>query len=96
MNAIGFHPEAAEELEASVIWYSNRSPVAARRFVEEVEHALQEIVRAPTLWPRYDQARRFVLRRYPYSVIYQERSGLIEVLAVAHAKRRPGYWKHRA
>jgi hypothetical protein len=40
--------------------------------------------------------RRFLLHRFPYLLIYREREdGVIQILAVAHTSRRPGYWKER-
>ena len=39
--------------------------------------------------------RRALLGRFPYFVVYRERSRKIEIIAVAHAKRRPGYWARR-
>ncbi len=39
--------------------------------------------------------RRYLLHRFPYHVVFRERGKAIEVVAVAHVKRRPGYWKSR-
>ncbi|MBK7075209.1 MAG: hypothetical protein IPH44_23220 [Myxococcales bacterium] len=41
------------------------------------------------------QARRFLFKRFPYYLIYRERDGMVEVVAVMHARRHPGYWRHR-
>lgn len=40
-------------------------------------------------------ARHVLLRRFPYFVVYRERSEDIHVIAVAHTSRKPGYWRHR-
>ena len=43
-----------------------------------------------------DEFREAVLRRYPYSVVYRvATSGDVQVIAVAHASREPGYWRDR-
>jgi plasmid stabilization system protein ParE len=94
-NKLTFHPEAAEELEATTAWYAKRSVAAAAQFVAEVEHALEQVVSSPARWPRYGRARRYVMRRYPFSVVYWEMETGVEVLAVVHAKRRPGFWQGR-
>jgi plasmid stabilization system protein ParE len=39
--------------------------------------------------------RIFPTRRFPYSLVYQLRSDELQVLAVAHHKRRPQYWTGR-
>jgi toxin ParE1/3/4 len=40
--------------------------------------------------------RKFTLHRFPFVIFYQEHAAKIQVLAVAHARRRPGYWKTRS
>jgi plasmid stabilization system protein ParE len=80
-----------------VDWYLERSLEASESFLREFERGLSLIRETPRLWPRFEAGtRRYVLRRFPYSIIYRERGeDLIEVIAVAHDKRRPGYWRGR-
>lgn len=95
-NAV-FHPEAQAEYDAAVAWYQSRSPRAASRFEAEVEHVLGLIEFSPELFPSYDDDHRFaVLRRFPYSVVYQIQPGQVHVVAVAHSSRSAGYWQGRA
>jgi len=53
-------------------------------------------VEAPERWPKHRHGcRRYVFPNpYPYSLIYRT-AERVEIVAVAHQKRRPGYWKHR-
>jgi len=91
-----FHPEAEEEYLASLSWYRDRSPVAATNFESAVEVALQTIQKAPQRWPIYfNDFRKYVLRQFPFSIIYQEFLSEIVIFAVAHGSRRPGYWRER-
>lgn len=93
---VSFHPEAVEEIEAVIRWYANRSRRAAQRFVDELHAAVETIEAAPNRWPEFDgEARRVLLHRFPYLVIYRVTKQRIEVLAVAHGHRRPGYWRER-
>lgn len=89
---------SAAELEyaATTNWYLERSEAAAAQFVEEVQHALEKIAAAPGRWPpaKYG-TRRFLLHRFPFSVVYRELPDVIQIVAVAHCHRRPGYWKER-
>ena len=88
--------EALEEAEAAARWYAARSAVAARRFSEEMDAAEPAIAAHPNAWPPYDHGtRRYLLRRFPFSVIYAAHSDRIVILAVAHGRRRPGYWQDR-
>jgi len=62
----------------------------------EIGASLKQIASHPQLYPVFTRnTRRRVLEGFPYSVIFQEKADLILVVAVAHAKRRPGYWKAR-
>ncbi|MSV32471.1 MAG: type II toxin-antitoxin system RelE/ParE family toxin [Bryobacterales bacterium] len=93
---VRFHPDAVEEAEAAVDWYAKRSRRVANRFLLELEGALGAICEAPGRWPFFDgPARRILFRRFPYVLIYRACEDRIEVLAVAHGRRRPGYWKNR-
>jgi plasmid stabilization system protein ParE len=88
--------EAQEEINAAFDWYFTRSPEAADGFLTEIGASLAQIVSHPQLYPAYTKnTRRRVLAGFPYSVIFQEKDDAILVVAVAHAKRRAGYWRRR-
>jgi len=96
-SRVVFHPEAVREIEEARGWYSERGPAAEDGFLAELDHAVQQVTAAPLRWPRHRvNTRRFVFRRYPYSLIYRPYAGLVRVLAVAHDKRRAEYWISRA
>ena len=96
-RVLELHEEAGAEYDAAFDWYLERSPDAALKFDAEFDRALAEIVQAPHRWasgPHH--TRRFLLRKFPFVVIYRERDEIaIQVLAVAHTSRKPGYWKGR-
>lgn len=88
--------EALEEAEAAARWYAERSPAAAAAFSEEIDAAESAIARLPDAWPRFDHhTRRYLLRRFPFSVVYRVEPRRILIVAVAHGRRRPAYWKSR-
>ncbi|HEY0555348.1 MAG TPA: type II toxin-antitoxin system RelE/ParE family toxin [Thermoanaerobaculia bacterium] len=89
-------PEALREIDDAFEWYFERSLQAAEGLVAGVTSALGLIASAPGIWPHFEAGtRRYVLRKFPYSIIYREIEGGIEVIAVAHQKRRPRYWRGR-
>jgi plasmid stabilization system protein ParE len=93
---LDIHPAALRDLESAIAWYLERSEPAAHNFVAEVDHAIELIVDSPARWPRGGHStRKFVLQRFPYALIYRERETDIQLLAVAHGNRKPGYWKNR-
>lgn len=65
-------------------------------FIAEFEHSLSVLCSYPRLGPVWrGGTRRFPLRRFPYSIIYQLKPNEIRVIALAHQSRRPGYWRGR-
>lgn len=91
---------AAAEFAEAVRWYEERTPGVGVKFLAAVQQALRRIETRPEAGspvPRSQRsaARRVVLRRFPYQLIYYVRDSEIAVVAVAHTKRRPGYWKRR-
>ena len=88
--------EAIEEAEAAARWYAERSSSAATGFADEIDTAIAAIEQNPEAWPPHVHAtRHYLLRRYPFSVVYRVEATRILVVAVAHGNRRPGYWKSR-
>jgi toxin ParE1/3/4 len=96
MKAVEFHPEATAELEAAIEYYEQCSPGLGVDLRKEVEIAAQKIQSAPLRWMPYSKnTRRFLIQRFSYLVIFLEFDERIFIVAVAHGKRRPGYWHGR-
>ena len=69
---------------------------ALAEFRATVSEAIGNIAKASGRWPKYlHGTRRFVLRRFPFSIIYLDDPDVVSIVAVAHSKRKPGYWKPR-
>jgi plasmid stabilization system protein ParE len=70
--------------------------LAARGFLLALDQGIKAILEAPERWPKHRYGcRRYVFpNQYPYTLIYRLTPG-VEIVAVAHQKRRPGYWRHR-
>lgn len=96
MAEVRFHPEAQAEYQAAFEWYQARSPLAADRFEAELEKVLGLVASSPTMFPLVDDSHRYaMLRRFPYSLVYQALPDGVHVVAVAHSRRKPGYWQGR-
>lgn len=96
MTSIVFHPLAELEMLEAQLYYKNRSEVAAQAFALHMEHALSTISESPETWPTVrGEVRRYVLTRYPFSVLYRLEANHVFVTAIAHQSRRPGYWHDR-
>jgi plasmid stabilization system protein ParE len=84
------------EAEAAAQWYLERSPTAAARFSAELDEAEAAILERPEAWPIGQRGtRRYLLHHFPFVVIYRIEESRILIVAVAHARRRPGYWTNR-
>ncbi len=90
------------ELDAAADWYGFRGPELGQVFIEEVRKALRVIADQPgtfPVWPGVHHTppiHRFLLSRFPFALPYIVANERVVVLAVAHIRRRPGYWLTRA
>ena len=93
---VKFHPEARAELREARGWYYERSPLSATAFAHAVDNAVSGIVEAPIKYPLAEHTtRKFVLQRFPFNIFFLPGEFEIVSVAVAHQKRRPGYWSSR-
>ena len=93
-----FHPQAEAELEAAASWYDERRPGLGAEFIAAVRSKVRQVLVAPERWPLVKGTRRALVRRFAYAIVYREvqgSDGVVEVVAVAHLKRRPRYWGGR-
>jgi toxin ParE1/3/4 len=91
-----FHPEARLEAIKAYDWYAERSQNVADAFGDELQDAGKAIHKSPEFWSHYlHGTRRYLMKRYPFVIVYRVSKERIEIVAVAHGRRRPGYWKRR-
>jgi plasmid stabilization system protein ParE len=96
-----FHPEARAEFLADVDWYDEREMGVGERFEAAVRAAIDAAVDSPESWSvwagweREPVVRSKGVSGFPYRVVYFVRDDLLTIVAVAHVKRRPGYWRER-
>ena len=96
IDSLRIHPAALEEAEAATDWYAQRSSRAAERFLDELDRAVDQIARNPKQYAGHDfGTRRMVLQRFPFVIVLREREAGVEIVAIAHGRRRPGYWRDR-
>jgi toxin ParE1/3/4 len=89
-------PEADAEFAQAVRYYTNIDPELGLRFYNEIERVIMSVCRQPNRFFRFSPpARRALAHKFPYSVVYLDEPDRIWIVAVMHAKRRPGYWRAR-
>ena len=90
------HEAALAEAQNAYDWYATQDLVAAEGFIDELDHAIEQIGTYPNSGAAHHSGtRRYVMRRFPFTVIYRDQETKIEVVAVAHGRRKPDYWKER-
>ncbi len=92
-----FHPEAEAEHLETVAYYETRQAGLGASYLSEFEYALEQVCEAPHRYPieRQPDIRRMRLRRFPFTVFFRESEDTVQVLGVAHHRRRPSYWLSR-
>jgi len=101
VTPVRFALEVEGELTDAVLWYEARKEGLGADLLAEIEATLPFLGDRPRSFPRLldvDPAleiRRALLARFPFALVFLVRSDEVRVLAVAHAKRRPGYWLSR-
>lgn len=96
-----FHPEGRVELFAEVDWYDEPEFGLGERFEVAVRAAIEAAMDSPeswVVWPGWEReplVRSKGVSDFPYRVVYFVHDDLLMIVAVAHAKRRPGYWRER-
>ena len=90
------HADADADYVEAYLWYFRQDRGVANRFESEFEEALEKIRSDPDWWAVYDEQHRFVrVKGFPYHVIFRCEDETIWVVAVAHDRRAPDYWRGR-
>ena len=91
-----FHEEAEAELHGSVAFYEGRRRGLGADFQVEVQKAVEQIQKNPNMFPLHrDDVRKCLVRRFPFTIFFQDLDEAVWILAVAHQKRKPDYWLDR-
>ncbi|BAY31955.1 hypothetical protein NIES2107_38410 [Nostoc carneum NIES-2107] len=97
MKFIVIHTEARKELDAAIAYYEAQKIGLGLDLLSEVEKVILKIQQNPNLGTPHKIAgiRRYTIQRFPYIIFYTELEAVIWVIAIAHSKRKPNYWKQR-
>ncbi|MEM6753294.1 MAG: type II toxin-antitoxin system RelE/ParE family toxin [Cyanobacteria bacterium P01_C01_bin.38] len=97
MKFIVIHTEARKELDAAIAYYQAQQVGLGLDLLSEVEKVVLKIQQNPNLGTPHqiEGIRRYTIQRFPYLIFYTELEEVIWVIAIAHSKRKPNYWKQR-
>ena len=93
---VDYHPAASAELIEAARFYEARSDGLGHAFLDAVEEALTALRDNPMLGrPDACGRRKWLVRRFPYLIVYRVERPILHVLAIAHTSRKPNYWEPR-
>jgi plasmid stabilization system protein ParE len=96
MSPVEFHPAARREFVETAHYYQTQRPGLGRRFASAVRDAILRIQEHPRLYRLLeDDIRCCRVLRFPYGVVYRSTADRIQIIAVMHLHRQPGYWHSR-
>lgn len=92
------HSDALGDLRDAASFYREQAGTSlSQSFLAEFEHSISKLLLHPALgspW-RGRGRRRYLMKHFPYSLVYTVSGDAIRILAVAHDSRRPDYWTSR-
>jgi hypothetical protein len=95
MNVI-YHPEAEEEMIATVSYYENQADGLGIKFLDDLDQTVEEIVKCPETWITLgENLKRHQFTHFPFAILYQIIDSKIRILAVMNLHKEPNYWKTR-
>jgi plasmid stabilization system protein ParE len=97
MKPVIFLPEAEQEMLEAAKYYESQASGLGVDYLSEAERAVQSIAESPTTWPIVEgELIRRLVRGFPFGILYRVDPEEVVIVAVAHLRRRPGYWRKRA
>ena len=91
-----FHPQAKQELRNAVKYYESKHNGLGKRFLIYFRESVFKIQSFPQMYHEVEKnIRQCCLSRFPYGIIYRLKNNQIQIIAVMHLYRKPGYWKER-
>ena len=89
-------PEAELDLEDAFLWYESQDIGLGSEFVRAIDNCISMIGRNPLSYSLiYQEARRALVRRFPYSILYLVEEDTVFVIGCFHSKRNPNNWQER-
>ncbi len=92
-----FHPAAESEYLESLAYYESKRPGLGALYLAEFEQIINIVCETPHRYPveMKPDVRRIKMKKFPFTILFRESNNSVQVLAVAHKRRRPQYWLGR-
>jgi plasmid stabilization system protein ParE len=94
---IEFHPDALSEIREATLYYQAQQVGLGERFLSTIQESLTRISNFPESFPVVaDNVRQCKVTHFPYAIVYRLHVNYIQVIALAHSRRKPQYWARRS
>lgn len=88
---------AQADIRRAAFYYEAEARGLGVEFVTEVERAFAQLAEQPEMGASLRRgARKLLVRRFPYLIIYRVEPARVLVLAIGHQRRHPDFWLGRA
>jgi plasmid stabilization system protein ParE len=97
LNPVNIQPRAEAEADQATVWYETQQPGLGIEFLLELDAAIERAAEAPLAYASlFLEARRVLLRRFPFAVYFLYENEVVEVFAVLHQQRATSLRQSRA
>ena len=87
---------AEEEMTEASVFYEAAAPSLGAEFLDDIQRGIDVLRTNPAIGQSVGSGlRRMVLHRFPFSLIYVVEVDAVVIVAVAHQRREPDYWRER-
>lgn len=91
-----FLTPAEVEMTKASVFYEAATIGLGVEFLDDVQRVIDLVCEHPEIGRSIAQGfRQALLHRFPFSLIYSIETDVILIVAVAHQRRRPDYWRDR-
>lgn len=96
LTRVNIQPRASADADEAAAWYEAQQAGLGVEFVLELDSAIERAAETPEIYAiQYRNARRVLLRRFPFAVYFMYEGGVVEIFAVLHQRRQPALWRSR-
>ena len=96
MKPVNVQPRAEAEADEAAAWYEAEQPGLGIEFLLELDAAIERAAEAPLVYVQvFMDARRVLMRRFPFAVYFVYENGVVEIFAILHQRRASSLWKSR-
>lgn len=80
---------ASNEINNAYLWYEEQSTGLGDKFLKSLDRAFSAIQKSPNGYEQFDRHRQYVMKKFPFIILYEVTKDTLYVDAVFHTSRNP-------